>query len=114
MHAPFGRIEQAGTPEELYDRPNSEFVAQFLGGSNVLRGRAADNSHVQVGPLSLRCGHGAFAAGQPGALSIRHHHVELSAQKPAEDRNVSSAKVDRKSTRLNSSHMSESRMPSSA
>jgi iron(III) transport system ATP-binding protein len=90
-----GRIEQAGTPEELYDRPNSEFVAQFLGGSNVLRGRAADNSHVQVGPLSLRCGHGAFAAGQPGALSIRHHHVELSAQKPAEDRNVSSAKVVR-------------------
>jgi ABC-type Fe3+/spermidine/putrescine transport system ATPase subunit len=33
-----GRIEQVGTPEELYDRPANEFVAQFLGSGNVLSG----------------------------------------------------------------------------
>ena len=33
-----GRIEQIGTPEELYDRPANEFVARFLGSGNVLQG----------------------------------------------------------------------------
>src|SRR5258705_235424 len=31
-----GRIEQIGTPQDVYDRPNSRFVARFIGGSNVL------------------------------------------------------------------------------
>jgi iron(III) transport system ATP-binding protein len=30
-----GRIEQAGSPEDIYDRPRSEFVARFIGSSNV-------------------------------------------------------------------------------
>ena len=33
-----GRIEQVGTPEELYDKPANEFVAHFLGSGNVLQG----------------------------------------------------------------------------
>lgn len=33
-----GRIEQVGTPEELYDKPANEFVARFLGSGNVLQG----------------------------------------------------------------------------
>ncbi|MDX1608589.1 MAG: ABC transporter ATP-binding protein [Halofilum sp. (in: g-proteobacteria)] len=33
-----GRIEQQGTPEEVYNRPNTEFVADFLGHSNILEG----------------------------------------------------------------------------
>ena len=33
-----GRIEQVGSPEEIYDRPRSEFVARFIGSSNVLKG----------------------------------------------------------------------------
>jgi iron(III) transport system ATP-binding protein len=36
-----GRVEQAGTPEEIYARPRSEFVARFVGGANVLPGRFA-------------------------------------------------------------------------
>jgi iron(III) transport system ATP-binding protein len=34
-----GRIEQAGTPEEIYLQPRSEFVANFVGGTNVIPGR---------------------------------------------------------------------------
>ena len=37
-----GRIEQAGTPAEIYQRPVSRFVAGFLGASNFLRGRVVD------------------------------------------------------------------------
>jgi spermidine/putrescine transport system ATP-binding protein len=36
-----GRIEQVGAPEEVYDRPATEFVAEFLGASNLLPGTAA-------------------------------------------------------------------------
>jgi sulfate transport system ATP-binding protein len=34
-----GRLEQAGTPAELLDHPATEFVARFVGETNVLRGR---------------------------------------------------------------------------
>ena len=37
MHA--GKVEQLGTPEELYERPTSRFVADFIGSTNLLSGR---------------------------------------------------------------------------
>ena len=36
-----GKIEQAGSPEDIYDRPRSEFVARFIGSSNVIKGKGA-------------------------------------------------------------------------
>ena len=41
-----GRIEQVGTPTEIYERPTTQFVAGFVGTSNVL---APDAAHVLVG-----------------------------------------------------------------
>lgn len=41
-----GRVEQVGTPRELYSLPATEFVARFVGLSNVLPGRMAD-SHIE-------------------------------------------------------------------
>jgi len=45
-----GRIEQLGAPEELYERPRTRFVAQFLGSCNLLEGnvRAREDSFVLV------------------------------------------------------------------
>jgi len=45
-----GRIEQLGTPEELYERPRTEFVAGFLGVSNLLGGSVVgrDDAFVSV------------------------------------------------------------------
>ena len=37
-----GRIEQVGSPEEVYNTPRSEFVANFLGASNILEGRCVE------------------------------------------------------------------------
>jgi iron(III) transport system ATP-binding protein len=34
-----GRVEQVGSPEDVYQRPRSEFVARFIGGTNIFRGR---------------------------------------------------------------------------
>ncbi|MFQ5833526.1 MAG: ABC transporter ATP-binding protein [Candidatus Thorarchaeota archaeon] len=45
-----GRVWQVGYPEDLYDRPASEFVARFLGGGNILYGNVVDSSkdHILV------------------------------------------------------------------
>jgi spermidine/putrescine transport system ATP-binding protein len=43
-----GRIEQLGSPEELYERPRTEFVAGFLGISNLLPGTAAGDGLVRL------------------------------------------------------------------
>ncbi|MFM1651603.1 ABC transporter ATP-binding protein [Brevibacillus sp. B_LB10_24] len=43
-----GRIEQLGTPLDLYDHPRTRFVAEFLGDSNLFPGRVADRSDQQT------------------------------------------------------------------
>jgi iron(III) transport system ATP-binding protein len=72
-----GRIEQAGPPEEVYNRPRSQFVAAFLGGANILKGRAVDAARLDVGSGVLRCAESAFRPGDEGSLSIRFHEVRV-------------------------------------
>ncbi len=50
-----GRVEQEGPPEEVYNHPASEFVAQFLGASNIVPGRVegVDASGVRVAVADL-------------------------------------------------------------
>src|SRR3954447_21890343 len=48
-----GRIEQVGTPRELYDRPASRYVADFIGETNLLPGIVAESA---PGSASLRIG----------------------------------------------------------
>ena len=88
-----GRIEQAGSPEDIYDRPRSEFVARFIGMSNVIKGRALDASHIELTGLPLRATGGALKAGSQGAVSIRQHDIALSASRPQASENVIPAKV---------------------
>lgn len=54
-----GAIEQIGTPSDIYFRPETEFVASFIGDSNILRGTVADGGVVSVpgfGPVACRLG----------------------------------------------------------
>ena len=43
-----GRVEQVGSPDEVYDEPATPFVAGFVGSSSVLHGHVVDG-HVQFG-----------------------------------------------------------------
>jgi iron(III) transport system ATP-binding protein len=73
-----GRIEQIGTPEEVYDRPQSKFVARFIGASNVLEGRHVGGRRVEVGGQALEVAHGEFAGpGKPMAICVKTHDLEL-------------------------------------
>jgi spermidine/putrescine transport system ATP-binding protein len=66
-----GRIEQLGTPNELYERPQTAFVAGFLGISNLLEGTVAgpdtvtlaDGTTIRVRPGSLNGHSGPVAVG---------------------------------------------------
>ena len=42
-----GKLEQVGTPQEIYSRPATRFVASFIGASNFLRGRVEGRSGGQ-------------------------------------------------------------------
>jgi iron(III) transport system ATP-binding protein len=84
-----GRVEQMGSPEEIYQRPRSEFVARFLGGTNIFRGRKIGRDLVDCGGLVLRCGQGEYAATGETAVSVRTHDIgfaENGAGDPGEER----------------------------
>jgi iron(III) transport system ATP-binding protein len=74
-----GRAEQIGSPADIYQRPSSEFVARFIGGTNILRGAKIGADLVDCGAVVLRCGQGEFAASDDTAISVRPHDIALSA-----------------------------------
>ena len=65
-----GKVEQLGPPEEIYGRPRSEFVARFIGGSNILRGSAIDDARV-IGRGCAPAHHGAAACRPAGRWRCR-------------------------------------------
>jgi iron(III) transport system ATP-binding protein len=78
-----GRIEQAGSPEDIYQRPLTEFVARFIGGTNIFKGRRDADNVVDCGHgLTLRCGSGQGAATGDTAVSVRQHDIRLLSGKP--------------------------------
>jgi iron(III) transport system ATP-binding protein len=90
-----GRIEQLGTPTEIYERPISTFVARFIGGSNILTGKALDGERVSIAGTALRTTGRQFAAGQMISVSVRQHDMELLTAAPAGNDNVLHAIVSR-------------------
>ena len=65
-----GKIEQLGSPEDIYARPRSEFVARFIGSSNIVRGKALDAAHIAVAGIPVSCT-GAGARGRDATPRFR-------------------------------------------
>jgi spermidine/putrescine transport system ATP-binding protein len=59
-----GRIEQLGTPEEIYFRPATHFIAGFIGEANLLKGRR------KGGEIETACGVTCRAEGADGAIAL--------------------------------------------
>src|SRR6185437_9614249 len=73
-----GRIEQIGSPQDVYDRPKSRFVARFIGASNVIDARHVSGNRVEVAGHPLEIGLGEFAGpGRPMSFCVKTHDVEL-------------------------------------
>jgi iron(III) transport system ATP-binding protein len=90
-----GKIDQLGTPEDIYDRPQSEFVARFIGASNVIKGEARDENHVSFAGATLRVVGAKLAAGATATVAIRQHDIQLSTQAPGHPQNALQARVTR-------------------
>ncbi|GAC1636322.1 MAG: ABC transporter ATP-binding protein [Bradyrhizobium sp.] len=90
-----GKIDQLGSPEEIYDRPQSEFVARFIGASNVIKGVARDANHVAFSGANLRVVGDRLTPGQAAAVAIRQHDIRLSTQMPEAPDNAVKATVTR-------------------
>ena len=77
-----GRIEQIGTPEEVYYQPRTLFTAQFLGRTNLLLSKADGmDAHTPLGRVSLD----RNAKGHV-LLSLRPEHLTLQKAEPGADR----------------------------
>lgn len=73
-----GKIAQIGSPQEIYERPQTTFVAEFIGLSNILDGQVhGDALHTRHGIFPLAAG--GQQAGN-AALVIRPEHLRLGAQ----------------------------------
>jgi sulfate/thiosulfate transport system ATP-binding protein len=71
-----GRIEQVGTPQEVYHQPASAFVCNFLGNVNLFRGRVKEGK-VYLGDMPVA---GSGAHGGSALVFIRPHFLEIELQ----------------------------------
>jgi iron(III) transport system ATP-binding protein len=90
-----GKIEQAGSPEAIYELPRSEFVARFIGSSNVVKGKARDEAHIDLTGVPLRCVGAKLKIGSDAAVSIRPHDIKISVNRPRQAENVVAGTVTR-------------------
>jgi sulfate transport system ATP-binding protein len=72
-----GQVEQDGTPEEVFERPASAFVMNFLGSVNIFHGRV-EHGRALFGPLSVDYPEHRAADPRPAAGYARPHELELS------------------------------------
>jgi spermidine/putrescine transport system ATP-binding protein len=86
-----GRIEQIGTPAEIYEAPRTSFVAAFIGDTNFLGGEVRDclngeYCRIAVDGLPEIVGFNdrALRAGQPITLSVRPEKIHISHDRPEE------------------------------
>jgi iron(III) transport system ATP-binding protein len=75
-----GRLAQVGAPEDLFRRPRSRFVAEFIGKTNIVEATATGPETVARGTFRLRVDARDLTAGAGVLVSIRPHEIGLSAR----------------------------------
>ncbi len=74
-----GRIEQLGTPEEIYDNPASPFVCDFLGNVNLFSGRVRDGK-VVIGDARIDTPAAAGESGLDAVAFVRPHDIRVARE----------------------------------
>jgi putrescine transport system ATP-binding protein len=95
-----GRIVQNGTPHEIYEFPNSRFVAEFIGSVNMFEGRLLEDEpdYVRIASPELEntiyVDHGISASSNATVwAAIRPEKIEISATRPLSQQNVAQGVV---------------------
>jgi sulfate transport system ATP-binding protein len=76
-----GRVEQIGTPEQVYEHPASPFVYSFLGTVNVFHGRASDG-RLHLGPVAIDAPEHSDVKDAPAIAYARPHEIEIERFSP--------------------------------
>jgi len=71
-----GRIEQVGSPEEVYERPATPFVYNFLGNVNLFHGRV-DKGEARIGDISIDLPEYQGEADGPAVAYVRPYDIEI-------------------------------------
>jgi len=72
-----GRIQQIGTPEDIYNEPKNAFVADFIGESNILNGIMVRDNVVKMYGKEFPCVDGGFAPNEPVDVVIRPEDIDI-------------------------------------
>ena len=72
-----GRIQQIGTPEDIYNEPKNAFVADFIGESNIIDGIMRDDGVVEIFNRRFTCLDKGFAKNEPVDVVIRPEDVDI-------------------------------------
>ena len=73
-----GKVEQVGTPQEVFDHPANPFVMDFLGNVNVFKGRV-ENGRAVVGAMELDVTESEHPEGSTATVYVRPHELEIHA-----------------------------------
>jgi ABC-type Fe3+/spermidine/putrescine transport system ATPase subunit len=76
-----GRIAQLGSPDDIFERPRSRFVAEFIGTANFLAGRVVGEQQIALdhGPVWSTTAPMEAAPGDPVTVSVRPQKIRVSA-----------------------------------
>jgi len=78
-----GNIDQLDSPQAIYDRPSTRFVASFIGNTNLVPveivGVSGDTATVRLGSQTFESRVGQIGAGKTGVVSVRHERVRIGA-----------------------------------
>ena len=72
-----GKIQQIGTPEDIYNEPKNAFVADFIGESNILDGIMRADGVVEIFNRKFQCLDGGFEKDEPVDVVIRPEDVDI-------------------------------------
>jgi sulfate/thiosulfate transport system ATP-binding protein len=74
-----GRIEQVGTPEEVYDHPVTPFIYNFLGNVNLFHSRV-ENGKAYIGDIALDLPENAQSNAKSAVVFVRPHQLDIDHQ----------------------------------
>ena len=72
-----GKIQQVGTPQDIYNEPQNAFVADFIGESNILDGKMIKDLYVEFSGQGFECLDKGFNPNEPVDVVVRPEDVDI-------------------------------------
>ena len=89
-----GKIIQSGSPQAIYERPATRFVAEFAGWKNLFKCEVVDRETIAIAGKPMKCQVIEDAVpGSAATAAIRPEDIEILNESPGEEANVVSAQV---------------------